>query len=304
MSKPPKSLTLCKSRLCDSKRSEGEAIQKASLLPKNSSGLTRNSKILPVSQNSRAYEKRQDQGALRASSGVDWVVNAQRSKQCNADIGVFRKSYSSFVLYGGTFDPPHKGHLYVANTVHAHFHPERFIFIPCYQHSLKTQVHSNINDRLDMLRLLLKDTPFLIDTLEIEKEDFAYTIDTLKQYRKQCGNTKSIIYIMGLDAFYTLHKWHDWQALCDYAHILVIDRPTVGSIPKAVEDFLLKHQSDIASLSQKPCGHIAFFDIDPCPYSSTDIRNRIAHGESVHAYLTNQVDKYIQTHGLYIKKQN
>jgi hypothetical protein len=55
-------------------------------------GLTRNSKILPVSQNSRAYEKRQDQGALRASSGVDWVVNEQRSKKCNADIGVLRKS--------------------------------------------------------------------------------------------------------------------------------------------------------------------------------------------------------------------
>ena len=55
-------------------------------------GLTENPEILPVSQNSRAYEKRQDQGALRASSGVYTSVNEQHSKQCNADIGIFRKS--------------------------------------------------------------------------------------------------------------------------------------------------------------------------------------------------------------------
>lgn len=241
MSKPRKSV--CRTRLCDPKRSQGEAIQKACLFPKN----------------------------------------------------------NAVVLYGGTFDPPHKGHLYVANTVHEYFHPERLIFIPCYQHSLKTQVHSNRNNRLEMLGLLLKDTLFLIDNLEIEKKAFSYTIDTLKHYRKQCGETKSIIYIMGLDAFYTLHQWHDWQALCNYAHILVIDRPTLGSIPKEVDDFLLKHQSDIADLNQKPCGHIAFFDIAPCPYSSTDIRKRIAHGEDVDTYLTNEVAEYIRMHGLYIK---
>ena len=55
-------------------------------------GLTENPETLPVSQNARAYEKRQDQDALRASSGVYTPVNEQHSKQCNADIGIFRKS--------------------------------------------------------------------------------------------------------------------------------------------------------------------------------------------------------------------
>ena len=106
-------------------------------------------------------------------------------------------------LFGGTFDPPHLGHLIIAQTIFEAENFDQIVFVPAYQPPHKNGIKiSPVDQRLEMLNIAIKENPnFIISDLEIERKGLSYSIDTIMEYKKQ-NNLKSneLFYLMGSDS--------------------------------------------------------------------------------------------------------
>lgn len=205
----------------------------------------------------------------------------------------------SILIYGGSFDPPHLGHLNTALAVQNYCHFDTVYFIPCKKPVLKKTILADENHRLKMLQLLLNQNPeFQINTVELNRETPSYMTETLQQIRKNVGKNCSITLLVGMDAFANLALWHEYKKLPRLCNLLVINR---GEIP--FPEFLIdifpdrcQHAYDLLDYSQ---GKIAFFDAGNFPISSTQIREKIQSGKRVSEDLPKPVEDYIKHHGLY-----
>ncbi|WP_058522725.1 nicotinate-nucleotide adenylyltransferase [Legionella birminghamensis] len=202
----------------------------------------------------------------------------------------------NLLIFGGTFDPIHQGHLNVAENIQKHFRFQRFIFLPCKLPVHKEKATANSTQRIEMLKLALADYPgcrFEIDDCEIRRQSPSYMVTTLESYRKDLGMDISITLLMGMDSFYQLPLWHRWTRILELANLLVIKRPDI-SLP--VEDNVLEtlsgHVTDREEdLKNNAQGIIYFFDAGSYPISSTEIRrnslqNSEAIPEAVLMYIT------------------
>jgi nicotinate-nucleotide adenylyltransferase len=128
-------------------------------------------------------------------------------------------------VYGGTFNPVHYGHLRTALEVKELFELEQLRLIPCRvpPHRDEPEVPAHI--RLQMLEAAVSGTPgFSVDRRELDRAGPSYMVDTLHSLRSEIGNMPLLLFI-GADAFGGLERWHQWQRLFDYAHIVVMTRP-------------------------------------------------------------------------------
>ncbi|GGI76879.1 nicotinate-nucleotide adenylyltransferase [Legionella impletisoli] len=208
----------------------------------------------------------------------------------------------SILIYGGTFDPPHNGHLLTALTVQREFKFDKVYFIPCKSPVLKPESHATCSQRIDMLRLALSSyKEFRIDLREIKRDSPSYMVDTLKSLREELGSKIALTLLLGTDAFLQLPNWHKWRELIDYAHILVIQRSikTEGQ-SDTLHHFVSNHlTSNKFNLRSKPAGLIYFYNAGLYDISSTDIRDYIKEGKPIKQYLPHAVYRYIKQHSLY-----
>jgi len=205
-------------------------------------------------------------------------------------------------IYGGTFDPVHKGHLATALTIQKIFRFDAFHFVPCKDPLLKPKASASAEQRVHMLQLALDMHPqFTVDCREIQRNTPSRMVDTLESFRLELPNT-SITLIMGMDAFLSLQAWYEWGKLPELAHILVIQRPGVAphfSLP--LQQLLKKYQTDDRQqVSSNEAGSILFLDAGYFDISSTDVREYIQAGRDVTSLLDKQVLNYIQAEKLYI----
>jgi nicotinate-nucleotide adenylyltransferase len=169
-------------------------------------------------------------------------------------------------LLGGTFDPPHLGHLAAARAVQAQLGLHRVDLLVANDPWQKSgdRTVSPAAVRLEMARALVTDTPGLgVDDREIRRGGPTYTADTLEEIRRESPNTE-IFLIVGADTAGRIHSWH---------------RP--------------EHASDIVGATSV---HV---HMDPVNVSSTSIRERIAAGQSLDGFTTPDVARIISEHGLY-----
>lgn len=188
-------------------------------------------------------------------------------------------------LLGGTFDPPHWGHLILAETLRSHFKLEQFIFIPAYIPPHKqNRTISDANHRKEMLRLITEDNPyFSLDTSEIDREGVSYTIDTVRDIKKRKSlESHEIGFLIGSDNYLELHKWKHADQLVDECQIVVAKRP----------DYPL--ESD-----RKYRGKVTFVNLPRVEISSSTIRERIQEGKSIKYYVLPAIEEYISSHCLY-----
>lgn len=207
------------------------------------------------------------------------------------------------LIFGGSFDPVHFGHLEPAKKVQDFFHFDQFIFLPCKAQVLKEpSKQATVPHRLKMLQLALdeeaKTYPFTIDLCEIERKSPSYMVLTLQYFRKKFGDEASLTLLLGEDAYESLPEWYQWEKILTLANILVLHRP--GFKKKSVHALLDMHQSeDFSLMLQKPYGVIVHFNAGTYDFSSTEIRERIQKKISVESKVASSVLDYIQKHRLY-----
>jgi len=198
-------------------------------------------------------------------------------------------------LFGGTFDPPHLGHLILASEAQTQLELNRLLWIltpepPHKQDHLITPVEH----RLAMVELAIKDNPaFELSRVELDRPGPHYTFDTIKLIAEQNPNA-DIVPIIGEDSLRDLPTWHQPQELVYACHwIGVMRRPNDEPNLDALEH-------EIPGISSK----IHYVDAPLMEIASREIRSRIANGRSVRYYLPASVYDYIEQHQLYQQLPN
>ncbi|HOB35092.1 MAG: nicotinate (nicotinamide) nucleotide adenylyltransferase [Firmicutes bacterium] len=191
------------------------------------------------------------------------------------------------LLFGGSFDPPHIGHLLVAQWVAEEFAcPVRFLpnGNPPHKNSLSAPRH-----RAEMVRLAIAgNSAFSLDTSELEAGAVYYTVDTLRRYQREYGcSREQLLFVLGSDALDALDTWRD---PCDIVRLctLVVCRRSSAARP------------DLSRL-QAMGARVVMCHAPVVEISSTDIRNRVRQGRSIRYYVPDAVLDYIDRHGLYLE---
>tara|TARA_B100000965_G_C19591254_1_gene758066 strand:+ start:1590 stop:2171 length:582 start_codon:yes stop_codon:yes gene_type:complete len=189
-------------------------------------------------------------------------------------------------IFGGTFDPPHIGHLLIAQTIIESENFERLIFVPANISPAKQGRNiSSPNKRLEMLNLALTGNEnFEISDFEINKGDISYTVDTITEFAKNLGTDKKDLYfLMGSDTLTDFHKWKDPKKIMNLCNIIVAIRP--GFIPSDIPQWILDN--------------IHFANIPQFEISSTTIRERWGDGKTIRYMVPKEVWEYINENGMY-----
>lgn len=207
------------------------------------------------------------------------------------------------VLLGGTFDPVHNGHLDSAREIADLFAGCRVTLIPCLIPPHREVPGVSAEDRLEMIRLAVAQSPRLsVDERELRREGVSYTIETLRSFRQQLGQDRPLIFVLGSDAWATLPTWHDWQSFTDYAHLLIIERPGAPpAIPQVLERWAEGRWVATADdLTRTAAGGICRVRLSQIDISATEIRRKLAAGDSVEDLLPDVVRRYIAAKQLYL----
>ena len=144
-------------------------------------------------------------------------------------------------LFGGTFDPPHLGHLIIAQTIFEAENFDQIVFVPAYQPPHKNGMKiSPVDQRLEMLNIAIKENPnFVLSDIEIKRRGLSYSIDTIRDYKNQNNiKTDDLFYLIGSDALREFHKWKNPQSIIDEAEVIVAIRP--GFRPSDIPNWILK----------------------------------------------------------------
>jgi len=194
-------------------------------------------------------------------------------------------------LFGGSFDPPHRAHLAVAEAVRDKFALDRVLLAPTAVQPLKHGAHTSFADRLRMVELLCDRAKNIeassVDGPQPENKP-NYTIDTLRRLRYQLPHNAEIFVIVGADAFLSVHHWKDPAALLKEARWIVVSRPGFDL-----------HQLKTLDLSAEQRARIETLSDFENPVSATEIRERLREHETATKLVPPKVLEYIRAHRLY-----
>jgi len=196
-------------------------------------------------------------------------------------------------LYGGSFDPPHRGHLHVARAAARASELEHVIFVPAARppHKPERRLASAL-DRVAMLCLLLADEPgSSIWTVELARAGPSYTIDTVRELLPRLAPGARLHLILGADNLTTLPHWREVEELLRLARPVVVPRP--GGGPPGEQEGLSGEAR--AALAE---GRV---DVEALDVSSTELRGALREGGGLAAAagLTTPVFDYIRARDLY-----
>jgi nicotinate-nucleotide adenylyltransferase len=206
-------------------------------------------------------------------------------------------------IFGGTFDPIHHGHLWLAEEAREALSLERIVLIPSGQPPHREAPQTPANHRLAMAQLAGAGNPSItVDPAEVESANPSYSVLTLERLRAQFGPAKPLVLLLGADAFAGLASWHRWRELFALAHIAVANRP--GHPPQVLpaplaaecEPRLATRAEDLHGAM---AGRVLPFEMTPLAISASLIRARLEAGQSVRHLLPDSVLDYIHSHHLY-----
>ena len=187
----------------------------------------------------------------------------------------------NLILLGGSFNPPHLGHLFLAEVLRVDLQCPRILFIPANIPAHKTPPGSvTPAQRLRMVSLAIRGNPSLgVDDCEIRRGGVSYTIETVREIKDRLKLREKPGLVLGDDLVESFHTWKDWESLCEEASIIVAGRQAV---PVREPDFT----------------HVPLRNLK-IPVSSSDIRERVRTGGAFRYLVTENIYTYIKRHGLY-----
>jgi nicotinate-nucleotide adenylyltransferase len=193
-------------------------------------------------------------------------------------------------ILGGTFNPPHLGHLVCASEAAAQLHLDRVLLTPVAEPPHKqASMDPGGFERLELCRLAAADDErFEVCDLEIVRGGASYTVDTLRELCSRAPQDE-LTFILGGDVAVGLPSWHEPRALLELATLAVAERSGAdhGDVAERLEDAF----GPIASLT---C-----FDMPRIDISSSEIRRRVAEGRSIRYLVPDAVAARIERCGLY-----
>ncbi len=208
-------------------------------------------------------------------------------------------------IYGGTFDPIHYGHLRPVLDVCELLQLEHIRFIPSFMPPHREAPQSSVKERLLMLQSAISsEEKFIIDQREIIRQGPSYMYETLLSLKQDFPH-HCLCLILGLDAFIKINTWHKWEKLLSLCHLVVTKRPEtsykeIDSWPKEIRILYKKHfveQIDELFLSSN--NNIYFMDVTQLPISSSLIRHKLKHNQSIRYLLPDAVYDIITENQLY-----
>lgn len=191
-------------------------------------------------------------------------------------------SYPLLGVLGGTFDPVHLGHLRPALDVMQALNLERIRFLPNREPPHRQATWLNTAQRKQLLEIAIAEVAgFELDTRELEREGKSYMVDTLESLRADYPG-HALCLILGMDAFSSLHQWHQWQRIPQLCHLIVTTRPGYAW-PAIAELEPLKERriSTALELRQAVAGRILLQLVTPLDISASAIREHLEQGHDV-----------------------
>lgn len=206
------------------------------------------------------------------------------------------------VIYGGTFDPIHHGHLRLALEICDRVGVAQVSLVPCYIPPHRGKTGATAEQRLKLLELAIAGEPQLsIDDCELRRAGASYTADTLRQLRTQLGADEPLVMVIGTDAFASFDSWQEWRQIPELAHIIVVRRPgpplsVLGEPAKLIAKRSVRNPQ---ALFDTPCGYILELAPPLLDISATGIRECITDGRSPRYLIPETVWSEIRRQGLY-----
>lgn len=183
-------------------------------------------------------------------------------------------------VFGGTFDPVHFGHLRVAWEA-AEFLAAEVRMMPANVPPHRPQPVASAEQRLAMLRVALKNQDRLIlDDRELRREGPSYTVDTLIDLRKEVGQKRAVVMLVGADAWSGLASWHRWKDLFELAHVGVLTRAghEAHESPELARFVSARRIGRVTDLNRSAAGLVIDVPVSALEISATRIRNDLAAG--------------------------
>lgn len=204
-------------------------------------------------------------------------------------------------ILGGTFNPPHQGHIQCALDTLDQIKVERLGLMPClvppHKHTSGVEQHHRVN----MIKQVCLSNPRLYpELIELTLPAPSYTVKTLEHLSAKYPNVP-LLFLLGEDSLYNLDKWHQWERLTDYCHLVVMRRTVNDAAPSTtLNKWLLDKRCELETELFSQCsGRVYFANSELHDTSSSEIRRAIAQAKPVDKWVSRDVINYIHRHNLY-----
>jgi nicotinate-nucleotide adenylyltransferase len=187
-------------------------------------------------------------------------------------------------IFGGSFDPPHVGHLLAASDAFELLELDRLLFVPAGVQPFKQHdMQASAAERFRMVELMVADDErFLVDPVEIDREGLSFTVETLDSLAARQPEARRFL-LIGEDLAGEIATWRDARRIAELADVVVLSRAA-------------SEGDDDGSSREIPLRRVPTRRID---ISSTEIRARVRAGKSIHGFVTEAVAGFIEAAGLY-----
>ncbi len=190
-------------------------------------------------------------------------------------------------IYGGSFDPPHKGHRLLADNLAKACGADKVIVIPAAMSPFKETSGASADDRLEMCCLAFDDALYEVSDIEIKRGGKSYTVDTLTELKKNYPESE-LYFFMGDDMLLSFDRWYRYDDVLKLCTLVAACR---------TENLEKLREMQLFAEEKLKDGKVIFCDCVPLEISSTEIRENIKNGEN--KGLSDNVFRYITSKELY-----
>ena len=206
------------------------------------------------------------------------------------------------LIFGGTFDPVHCGHVTLAESILGVLEKDaQIVFIPNNEPPHRRLPEASARERIDMLNLALQGRPnIFVDDIEIKKGGVSYSIQTVKSYRRRYGPNFSLSFLVGLDAWQSFSGWNQCDEFSRHSNLIVYSRPGQYTFDNSSgETFGFQFKEKITELSEFNRGCLFYLSLKKLRISSSSVRVAARRREDLSSMVNPDVADYIALHQIY-----
>lgn len=195
-------------------------------------------------------------------------------------------------VLGGSFDPPHFGHLSLARQLLVNGVVDEILFVPCFSHAFNKKM-SKVADRFAMTKLVAEEK-IKVSDFEVRRPEISYTIDTMDFFTKTYPENE-FYWILGSDQLFVFEKYHEWKSIIQKHNLIVYPRENDFEKICAFVDGLIAKARESQSIIVLDPKEFKTNDL-----SSTEIRGYVKNGKNISKMVPKEVEEYIIKNKLYI----